>query len=265
MESLGHRGGEHRVRLSDRLRGVPDGMLRAGRSRRRAPGLPRGLYRFGGRRAVLRRPRPGLLVRPGPGTRSSPWPWAAPIRPGSCSWRRTSRWNGAGGPWAMYLAGHSLGLALALILTGVAIPRGGYVLAFWLLASGPVIGGIVAWLAVRSTANVVTPRAGDQRFAGEVLQNRPAMLVIAGLHVSFLGAAGDVGVDAGVPGGVLRRGGLRADARRRPRRLHDVALPRDRHDRVAAGRRVRRPVRSDAGHPGDGGGQRGAARSCSAG
>ena len=37
-----------------------------------------------------------------------------------------------------------------------------------------------AWRAVRSTANVVTPRAGGQRFGGEVLKNRPAMLVIAG-------------------------------------------------------------------------------------
>jgi MFS family permease len=38
----------------------------------------------------------------------------------------------------------------------------------------------LAWLAVRSTANVVTPRASGQRFGGEVLKNRPAMLVIAG-------------------------------------------------------------------------------------
>src|SRR5262249_27859586 len=52
-----------------------------------------------------------------------------------------------------YLAGHSLGLALALLVAGAAIPRGGYVLAFWLLASGPVIGGILAWLAVQPTAN----------------------------------------------------------------------------------------------------------------
>jgi MFS family permease len=79
-----------------------------------------------------------------------------------------------------YLAGHSLGLAMALVLAGIAIPRGGYVLAFWWLACGPVVGGVFAWRAVRSTANVVTPRAGGQRFGGEVLKNRPAMLVIAG-------------------------------------------------------------------------------------
>ena len=79
-----------------------------------------------------------------------------------------------------YLAGHSLGLALALVLAGAAIPRGGYVLTFWLLALGPVVGAAVAWVAVGSTANIIPPRATGQRFGGEVLRNRPAMLVIAG-------------------------------------------------------------------------------------
>ena len=79
-----------------------------------------------------------------------------------------------------YLAGHSLGLALALTLTGLAIPRGGYVLAFWLLALGPVVGAAFSWMAVRTSPNIVTPRTGSQRFGGEVLRNRPAMLVIAG-------------------------------------------------------------------------------------
>jgi MFS family permease len=79
-----------------------------------------------------------------------------------------------------YLAGHSLGLAVALMLAGAAIPRGGYVLAFWLLAVGSIVGGAVAWIAVRSTANVITARAAGQRFVGEVLRNRPAMLLIAG-------------------------------------------------------------------------------------
>jgi MFS family permease len=79
-----------------------------------------------------------------------------------------------------YLAGHSLGLAVALVLAGIAIPRGGYVLAFWWLACGPLVGGVFAWVAVRITANVITPRVGGQRFGGEVLKNRPAMLVIAG-------------------------------------------------------------------------------------
>jgi len=79
-----------------------------------------------------------------------------------------------------YLAGHSLGLALALVLAGAAIPRGGYVLTFWLLALGPVAGAAVAWVAAGSTANIIPPRATGQRFGAEVLRNRPAMLVIAG-------------------------------------------------------------------------------------
>jgi MFS family permease len=79
-----------------------------------------------------------------------------------------------------YIAGHSLGLAVALMLTGMAIPRGGYVLAFWLLAGGQLLGAALAWLAGRRTANVVTARLSAQRFSGAVLKNRPAMLVIAG-------------------------------------------------------------------------------------
>lgn len=79
-----------------------------------------------------------------------------------------------------YLAGHSLGVALALALTGLAIPRGGYVLVFWLLAVGPVVGAAFSWMAARASPNVVTPRTGSQRFGTEVLRNRPAMLVIAG-------------------------------------------------------------------------------------
>jgi MFS family permease len=79
-----------------------------------------------------------------------------------------------------YLAGHSLGLAVALMLAGAAIPRGGYVFAFWLLALGSIVGCAVAWIALRSTVNVITSRAAGQRFVGEVLRNRPAMLVIAG-------------------------------------------------------------------------------------
>ena len=79
-----------------------------------------------------------------------------------------------------YIAGHSLGLTVALALTGAALPRGGYVLAFWLLALGSLVGGGLAWLAARASANVVTPRAGGLRFRHAVLKNRPAMLVIAG-------------------------------------------------------------------------------------
>jgi MFS family permease len=79
-----------------------------------------------------------------------------------------------------YIAGHSLGLTLALALTGFALTRGGYVLAFWLLALGSLAGSVLALLAAWATPNVVTSRRGGPALASAVLKNRPAMLVIAG-------------------------------------------------------------------------------------
>ena len=78
------------------------------------------------------------------------------------------------------IGAHSLALALALVLTGIAIPRGGYPLAFLLTSLGPVAGGVLAWAVVRDTPDRVAARAGGERFVGAVLRNRPAMLVIAG-------------------------------------------------------------------------------------
>ncbi|OGT96228.1 MAG: hypothetical protein A3I79_02495 [Gemmatimonadetes bacterium RIFCSPLOWO2_02_FULL_71_11] len=78
------------------------------------------------------------------------------------------------------LAGHSLALALALALTGIAIPRGGYPLAFLLTGLGPVAGGLLTWIVLRDTPERVSVREAGERFTGAVLRNRPAMLVIAG-------------------------------------------------------------------------------------
>jgi MFS family permease len=78
------------------------------------------------------------------------------------------------------LGGHSLGLALALALTGMALPRGGYELAFELIGLGSVAGGLLAWVVLRDTPDVVSPRAADQRLTTAVLRNRPAMVVISG-------------------------------------------------------------------------------------
>jgi len=50
-----------------------------------------------------------------------------------------------------YLAGHSLGLASALALTGLALPLGGYVLAFWLLSLGQLVGAGFAWVALNAS------------------------------------------------------------------------------------------------------------------
>jgi MFS family permease len=85
-----------------------------------------------------------------------------------------------GGAMGAYIGAHSLALAIALLLAGVAIPRGGYILAFWLLSLGPILGTGFGWVALRRTAGVTAPRNGGLRFGGAVLRNRPAMLVIAG-------------------------------------------------------------------------------------
>ena len=72
-------------------------------------------------------------------------------------------------------------LALALggtYTTGVLLVAENVPVA--LVASGPIVGRALAWWVVRDTPNVVTSRAGGERFAGAVLRNRPAMLVIAG-------------------------------------------------------------------------------------
>ncbi len=78
------------------------------------------------------------------------------------------------------LGGHSLALALALLLTGVVIPRGGYRLAFLGTGLGPVVGALMVWAVTRQTPNRVAERSAGQRITGAVLRNRPAMLVIAG-------------------------------------------------------------------------------------
>ena len=78
------------------------------------------------------------------------------------------------------LGGHSLGLALALAITGMAIPRGGYRLAFFLTCLGPVLGGILVWAVTRDTPNQVAQRTAAERLTSAVLRNRPAMLVITG-------------------------------------------------------------------------------------
>src|SRR5215813_12916056 len=78
------------------------------------------------------------------------------------------------------------------------------------------------------TPNVVSPVVGAQRFGGEVLRNRPAMFLIAGytFHSWEL-----LGMWPGVPGGLLRGRGIRADSRRGAGRLHDLAPSHEGHAR----------------------------------
>ena len=79
-----------------------------------------------------------------------------------------------------FVASTSLGYALSLVLSGIALPLGGYRLSFLLTCLGPLAGAIFAWLSLIRTQVSVESRQKQQRFAKEVLGNRPAMLLIAG-------------------------------------------------------------------------------------
>jgi MFS family permease len=79
-----------------------------------------------------------------------------------------------------YIASTSLGYAVSLLLSGFALPAGGYKLAFLLTCLGPPIGAILAWISLRKTEVSVEKREKQQRFTKEVLGNRPAMLLVGG-------------------------------------------------------------------------------------
>lgn len=79
-----------------------------------------------------------------------------------------------------FIASISLGLALSLILSGIALPIGGYKLSFLLTCLGPLLGSILAWITLLTTHVSVAKRQEGQRFTKEVLGNKPTMLLITG-------------------------------------------------------------------------------------
>jgi MFS family permease len=87
---------------------------------------------------------------------------------------------GRGRAMGFFIASTSLGYALSLLLSGAAIPVGGYKLAFWLTCSGPAVGAVLAWITFRRTIVGKPVRTKEQRFSREVLRNRPAMTLIGG-------------------------------------------------------------------------------------
>jgi MFS family permease len=85
-----------------------------------------------------------------------------------------------GGAVGWLIASASLGYAFSLLVSGLMLPLGGYPLAFLATGAGPVIAVVIAWLALRTTPNVVHPRSQDLRFGTEVLRNPQAMRLIVG-------------------------------------------------------------------------------------
>ncbi len=85
-----------------------------------------------------------------------------------------------GGAVGWLIASSSAGYALSLVISGAAVRWGGYPRSFLVSALGPVVGVVIAWLALRTTPNVVHPRREGARFGSTVLKNGPAMRLIAG-------------------------------------------------------------------------------------
>lgn len=111
----------------------------------------------------------------------------------------------------LFIASTSLGYALSLMLSGIAIPIGGYQLAFWITCSGPAAGALLAWITLHRTRVSERPRRKGARFTREVLRKRPVMALVWGYTghswellgmwawtPAFLAAALAVGGPAGV-------------------------------------------------------------------
>jgi MFS family permease len=80
----------------------------------------------------------------------------------------------------VFIASTSCGYALSLLISGAALPAGGYRLSFLLTCLGPLLGWAIAWWTLRSTVVPAARRRKGQRFTREVLAHRPTMLLIWG-------------------------------------------------------------------------------------
>ena len=94
----------------------------------------------------------------------------------------TERYSSAKRGMAMgfFIASTSAGYALSLLISGLALPLGGYKLSFFLTCLGTPIGAAIAWVALWRTRNTVVGRQAKGGFVRDVVRNKPAMLVIAG-------------------------------------------------------------------------------------
>jgi MFS family permease len=78
------------------------------------------------------------------------------------------------------IASSSLSHAASLAIAGVALPRGGYSLAFLVAAAGTTLGAVVVAFSLRSTPNTIHERRAGMRVQTEVFRNREAMRLTVG-------------------------------------------------------------------------------------
>ncbi len=79
-----------------------------------------------------------------------------------------------------YIASTSAGYALSLLISGVALPLGGYHLSFLLTCLGTPIGAAIAWITLWRTKNTVVRREGKKGVGKGVFGNKPAVVLISG-------------------------------------------------------------------------------------
>lgn len=77
------------------------------------------------------------------------------------------------------IASSSLGYALSLVVSGIALSYG-YEVSFVVAACGPLLGACMLVLALRTTPNVVHPRRTGLRFGSAVVRNARAMRLMLG-------------------------------------------------------------------------------------
>jgi MFS family permease len=78
-----------------------------------------------------------------------------------------------------YIASSSVGYVLSLVLSGWALPVGGYRLSFLVTSVATILGAVFSWITLAGTSIQITPRQKQQSFRKEVLSNKPAMLLIS--------------------------------------------------------------------------------------
>jgi len=79
-----------------------------------------------------------------------------------------------------FIASTSLGYTLSLMLSGFALPIGGYKLAFYLTCSGPVVGAILAWITIFRTKVKLSRQRKGKKLSRELLGNPSVMTLIFG-------------------------------------------------------------------------------------
>ncbi|MBN1102317.1 MAG: MFS transporter [Deltaproteobacteria bacterium] len=77
-----------------------------------------------------------------------------------------------------FIASSSLGYVLSLALSGFTIPIGGYRLSFLAASLASVIGCVLSWIVLGRTELPADGRTQRPTLRGEVLSNRPALLLI---------------------------------------------------------------------------------------